>query len=307
MPINMKTKMKLAPICLFVYNRLHETKETINALSHNAGALESELFIFSDAAKNEKAKEAVNSVRQYIRNIKGFKNVTVIERTENFGLAKSIICGVSNIVEQYDKVIVLEDDLITSKNFLAYMNQALSFYQASPKVWSISGFSFPIKYQDSYQFDNAFGLRASSWGWATWKDRWDLVDWDVSDYQQFSKDRKARKAFNRGGSDMCKMLHDQRIGKINSWAIRFCYAQFKQQAYDVLPVESKILNIGFSVDASHTAGMEARFSSNLDQSGKTNFVFDPSIAVDENVLKQFRKPLSLYTRVMTKITRLLKL
>lgn len=176
----------------------------------------------------------------------GFKNITIIERDKNFGLAKSIGTGVTQIINDFGSVIVLEDDLLTAQNFLNFLNDSLIQYKESESVWSISGFSFPIKYPDDYAFDNAFGVRASPWAWATWKDRWEKVDWDVADYDVFLSDTKTRKGVNRGGSDMCKMLNDQMTGEINSWAIRFCYAQFKNKSYDVLPKISKVKNIGFS-------------------------------------------------------------
>ena len=298
--------MELAPICLFTYNRLEETKLTISHLKKNGLATKSKLYIFSDGAKNEESIKSVKSVRQYLKTIEGFKQIKIIESPINKGLADSIITGVSQIINEYGRVIVLEDDLITSPNFLCYMNQALEFYQAEEKVWSVSGFSFPIKYDAAYTFDNSFGLRASSWGWATWENRWDLVDWEVSDYAEFINNNVAKKAFNRGGSDMCKMLDDQMTGKINSWAIRFCYAQFKQQRYDILPVDSKVVNIGFNDEASNTQGMETRFSTNLDTSEKTVFTFNNVIDVDEDVLEQFRKPLSIFSRIKFKLINKLK-
>jgi len=247
---------ELAPVCLFTYNRLVETQKTLDALKSNFLALSSDLIVFSDGAKNKSAVESVNLVREYLKTVEGFKSVTVIERQENYGLAKSIISGVSEVIDKHGQIIVLEDDLVTSPNFLSYMNKSLDFYDKKSKIWSVSGFSFPMSYQPNYNFDVAFGVRASSWGWATWADRWDKVDWDVADYTSFIKDKKAQKEFKQGGSDLCKMLNDQMTGKINSWAIRFCYAQFKNKALDVYPVSSKIKNIGFSAEATHTGGMD---------------------------------------------------
>ncbi|XPF95062.1 hypothetical protein ACM9HF_03365 [Colwellia sp. RE-S-Sl-9] len=296
----------LAPICLFTYNRLEETKLTIESLQKNYLANQSKLYIFSDGGKNETSIKSVAAVREYLKQVNGFKEVIIIESKVNKGLANSIIEGVTRIINEYGKIIVMEDDLVTSSNFLSYMNEGLAFYESSKNIWSVSGFSFPIDYPKSYEFDNAFGVRASSWGWATWKSRWDLVDWDVTDYTEFLNDKKSRKAFNRGGSDMCSMLHAQRTGKINSWAIRFCYAQFKQQAYDILPVKSKVVNVGFNGDASNTEGMGTRFRANLDEEGKSTFTFNNNIALNEDVLKQFRKPLSISVRLLSKIKRKIK-
>ena len=118
--------LDLAPIVLFVYNRPDHTRQTVEALQKNELAVDSELFIYSDAAKNENAEQKVNEVREYIKSIDGFKKITIIEREKNWGLANSIIDGVTNIVNEYEKIIVLEDDLVTSPYFLRFMNSSLS-------------------------------------------------------------------------------------------------------------------------------------------------------------------------------------
>jgi GT2 family glycosyltransferase len=280
---------------------LEETKKTVKALQKNFLASETDIYIFSDYGKNTETIAMVIEVRKYINNVSGFKSVTVIERDENYGLAKSIITGVSQIINEFGTVIVLEDDLITSKNFLTYMNQGLNLYQENLKVWSISGFSFPIYYPDSYEYDASFGVRASSWGWATWKDRWDKVDWEVSDYDLFLADKIAKKGFNKGGSDLCKMLNDQMTGKINSWAIRFSYSQFKNKSYDVFPKISKIKNVGFSEDATHTASMDKRFDTKLDETTNEVFKFPVNVSIEESTLKQFQRPFSIATRIKYKL------
>jgi len=138
----------LAPIVLFVYNRLDHTQVVIETLLKNTLAKDSELYIFSDAAKSENGIEKVNEVREFIRDDSwhtGLKKVSIVEAEKNKGLAKSIIGGVSEIIQRYGKVIVLEDDLNLSPYFLEYMNDALDYYKDDEEIWSISGYSFPMK------------------------------------------------------------------------------------------------------------------------------------------------------------------
>ena len=132
---------KLAPIVLFVYNRPEHTKLTVMALQKNELARESELFIYSDAPKNLDVKVKTDEVRKYIKSISGFKKIIIIEREKNWGLAASIIDGVTKIINEYGKIIVLEDDLVTSSYFLKFMNEALEFYKNEDKVWHISGWN----------------------------------------------------------------------------------------------------------------------------------------------------------------------
>ncbi len=294
------------PIVLFVYNRLEETRKTIESLKNNIGCEKHDLYIFSDAAKSEIEECSVKKVRNYVREINGFKSVKVIERECNFGLAKNIITGVDEVIKKYERVIVLEDDLVTSSNFLSFMQKSLDFYECNHEIWSISGFSFPIKYQDNYLYDVAFGIRASSWGWATWRDRWEKVDWDVPDYSEFIADKNARKRFNRGGSDMSNLLSRCMKGEINSWAIRFCYAQFKNNTYDVFPVVSKVKSLGFSETASNTSGMGDRFDTVLDNTDNVDFIFSNDTKINNSILKQFVRAFSIKTRLYYKLKMVLK-
>ncbi|MGS0525317.1 hypothetical protein ACU8V7_09110 [Zobellia nedashkovskayae] len=145
-----------APICLFTYNRLSETRQTVEALQKNYLAKDSNLFIFSDGPKNESSSHKVNAVREYLKSIDGFKSITIYESIENKGLANSIISGVTQVIEKYGKVIVVEDDLVLSENFLSFMNKSLTYYKTIPKVFSISGFCLKITAPKKFQYDMFF-------------------------------------------------------------------------------------------------------------------------------------------------------
>jgi len=245
----------LAPVIIFVYNRPEHTKITINALSSNYLAKETVVYIYSDAAKDDSQKKLVEATRSYIDKIQQknyFDKVEIIKANNNKGLANSIIDGVTEIIEKYNKVIVIEDDLITSKDFLQYMNGALSFYENNESIWSISGYNLPIEIPTNYKHDVYVSYRGCSWGWASWKNRWDKVDWSVKDYSTFKDSRVLRRRLNRGGRDMAAMLDLQMVGKIDSWAIRWCYTQSKLNLFTVYPVRSRIKNIGLDGSGTHS-------------------------------------------------------
>lgn len=282
-----------APILLFCYKRLEVLKTTILELQKNFLAQESDLYIFSDGPKNLNDQVAINRVRVYLKTIQGFKKIKIFESYTNKGLANSIIDGVTQMFEIFDKVIVLEDDLLTSKNFLSYMNQCLNHYEQHKEVFSISGYSFPIKKQN---IDVYFTKRSSSWGWATWKDRWDIIDWNVSDYNNFKKSIKLQKSFNQMGSDLSSMLKKQMEGHMDSWAIRWCYHQFKEDLFTVYPIISKVVNNGFSDGATHTFDTINKYNTVLDQSGNVNFEF-PKPHLEKEIIKIFTSKFSLLTRI----------
>jgi hypothetical protein len=240
--------MNLSPIAFFVYNRPFHTKKSIESLVRNNLAGNSDLFIFSDAAKDDSVLEDVKEVRKFIKTISGFKNIEIIEREKNLGLANSIINGVTSVIEKYGKVIVIEDDLICSTNFLRFINEALEFYEDKKKIFSVTGYNYPerlMKIPRNYNYDVYFCPRCSSWGWGTWKDRWEKADWKLKNIDEFLKNKKLRKEYSYSGEDKIDMLIAQIQGKIDSWATRWEYTQFINNGYTVYPVKSFINNIGF--------------------------------------------------------------
>lgn len=276
-----------APVVLFVYNRPEHTKKVLESLSENILAKETDLYVFSDAAKSEKGQEKVDEVRALIRKTdwrKNFQKVTVVEAVENKGLANSIIGGVSSVLKDYGKVIVLEDDLILSPYFLQYMNRALDFYKDDPKIWSVSGYSFPMKSLRRYPHDVFYSYRGCSWGWATWEDRWEKTDWEVADYDRFLQDKGWQKQFNRGGADLTGMLGLQMEGKINSWAVRWVFAQSNLNMYTVYPKHSYLLNDGCDGSGTHV-GNTAEYSTSIGE-GASVCKFE-RLDVDPKIAREF--------------------
>ncbi len=295
-----------APICLFTYKRLNETKQTVSALKENNLAKKSDLIIFSDGPKTESDIKAIQELRDYLTTISGFRTIKIYESVENKGLAKSIIHGVSKVLNQYQDIIVVEDDLKTSTNFLDFMNQGLNFYKNNSNVISISGYTMPLAILESIDKDYYYGIRASSWGWGTWKHVWNAIDWEVKDFESFISVLEKRRDFNKGGSDMSSMLKKTIEGKISSWAIKFCYHQWKQKMVTVFPKESKIENIGFSETASNTKYVIPEFRAILDDSNNTNFYFDKEVKVEDKIMKAFAFNFSKYVRAKNKFYNLFR-
>ncbi|HEO98698.1 MAG: glycosyltransferase [Campylobacterales bacterium] len=298
--------MNLAPIVLFCYNRPDHTRQTIEALQKNELAKESELFIFSDAAKNEDAVEKVNEVRRYIKAINGFKKVTVTERGKNWGLADSIIDGVTKIINEYGKIIVLEDDLVTSPYFLKFMNEALEFYKNEKKVWHISGWNYPIK-TDGLE-DVFFWRLMNCWGWATWSDRWSYFERDIDKtIKEFSK--ADIKKFNLDDAEnFWQQVMLNKEGKINTWAIFWYATIFKQNGLCLNPIQTFVENIGHDGSGIHCSENNG-FINNL--SKKKNIIFidnfkESKIAIES--LKDFywnqKRP--LLQRVFNKINKVFR-
>lgn len=236
--------MRLAPIVLFTYNRLYHTQQTIKALQENELASISELFIYSDGAKNRDSIQKVNEVREYIRSINGFKKVTIIERNRNWGLADSIIDGVTKIINQYGKIIVLEDDIITSSCFLKFMNDALDFYEKEKKVMHIGGYVPNIDFEKE---DQVFLNRTMyCWGWATWKNSWNLFTKNINQIEQKLNNVEIIFKLNIDGTNegIYQQFLQNKKKKLNTWAIFWYISIFLNDGLCLIPTKSYTLNIG---------------------------------------------------------------
>ena len=246
----------LAPVAVFVYSRLDKAKECLAALERCNLAGESEIHIFADGYKSEKDREKVLDVQKWVTNYadncKAFGAVVLHIKEKNVGLAKSIISGATELLDKTGRVIVVEDDLIVSKGFLEYMNGALDFYEHDDNIWEIASYGYDLKALKKYPNDLYLSYRASSWGWATWKDRWDQTDWDVKDYEQLQSSPEMQKLFCRGGGDLYPMLQMQMEGKLDSWAIRWNYAGSKRNMLTVYPKHGLVRNFGFDGSGTHS-------------------------------------------------------
>ena len=217
----------------------------------NEMALHSDLFVFADGAKSERDHAGVAAVREFIRTIDGFRSVTLIERDCNLGLSRSVIEGVTRLCDEYGRAIAVEDDVITSPDFLPFMNDALERYENEPNAFSICAFTPPIVASGSYKYDAFWSYRFACWGWGTWRDRWERADWLVRDYPEFAADRRKQMRFNRGGEDLSWFLSLHMEGRIDSWDTIWAYTHHKHDAMALLPVISKAYNIGFDGSGTH--------------------------------------------------------
>jgi len=250
----------LSPILLFVYNRLAHTQRCVEALLRNPLAPESTLFIYADGAKDSTQQEAVNEVRKYIHSISGFKQISLIERTENWGLARNIIDGVTTQVNRYGKVIVLEDDLVVAPHFLQFMNDALEVYKNEPKVGHIQACDFT---QDPTLPDTFLIKWTGSWGWGTWDRAWKHFNPNGQALLKELEERKLTHTFDFNGKyGFTRMLRRQIEGKNNSWAIRWNASLFLKDLLSLNVGRSLVQNEGFDGSGTNCGG-GGLYSSNL--------------------------------------------
>lgn len=275
----------MTPIALITYNRPDHLRRTIDALSKNVGASKTDMFIFSDGPRSDNDQPLVSEVRHIIESTKGFRTVSRINNIVNVGLSESVINAVTYVLSMYNSVIVVEDDLVTSPNFLAYMNHCLDLFRDRKDISSISGYN-AIPATKPY-----LSHRPCSWGWATWNDRWFAFD----PYDQ-KITRKDKRGFNRGGDDLYRMYRQYEHGVIDSWAVRWAFHNYKNSLYSFYPATSKVLNIGNDGSGTHVKKTN-RYNVQLDSGG--GFVYNKDVQPDPVMLNRFRAfyRYSLYKRI----------
>lgn len=228
-----------APVALFVYNRLKNTRKTVEALKKNKYADQTELYVFSDGGRDERSWKEVNVVRRYLKTITGFKRVHIIERPVNYYLEKNLIEGINAVLAEHGRIIVLEDDIVTSPFFLEFMNTALELYKDEQALMHISGFNF---FDIPQKKDVVFSHFMACWGWATWADRWQYFRHFTSREDALRELSPAeQEKIQYGGNFTClKTLDYNPI----PWDVCWYIAIYKQSKYCLIPTETLVRNIG---------------------------------------------------------------
>lgn len=296
--------MSLSPILLFVYNRPEHTRLTLEALRKNHLSDSSSLYIFSDGYRNETDREEVIKVRELIRSVEGFAAIHIEEKSENVGLARNIIEGVTGVVNEHGKVIVLEDDLITSPYFLTFMNNVLDRYEQEEKIAHVQGFCFPLQ-----GLPDAFLIKwTGSWGWATWKRAWDLFNPDGEALLTEIMKKKLNREFDFNGNyPFTRMLRRQVNGENDSWAIRWNASLFLNNRLSVNAGKSLVQNIGFDGSGRHS-GRDEIYTTPLHMSALSSEI--PRI--EENMIarkafeKYYRRTNSHLAKAVRRVKRLFK-
>lgn len=284
--------MELPGIVVFTFNRPQHVKQCIAALARNTLASQCDLTIYCDGPRHEQDVEFVRVNREFVRSVSGFKSVTVVERDVNFGCARSVIAGITESFETHQRLAIFEDDILTSPHTLSFLAASLEHYAKEPTVFSVSAWSPPpsLLYVPEYPFDAYFSLRSNIWGWATWRNRWQQIDWAVTDYDAFKENKVLQHAFNHGGADLTPMLQEQMEGRLNTWDIRMDYARFKHGCVGLNPVKSYTTNIGMG-SGTHTTEYTSRWDNDvsLAKPADSSFRWPEHIFVDEGIQKRYSK------------------
>ncbi len=281
-------------IAVFAYNRGIHLQKTLEGLKKNDGV--EELYIFHDGLKSEKDRIGWEASRKVIEDIDWCK-VNYFPAEKNKGLARSIIDGINYVLAENNAVIVLEDDCVPTPNFLRFMRQCFEKYQDNKRVYSIGGFGWPINVTKN-QYDIYFTGRISSWGWGTWKDRWEQYAIDNDILNRIKNDKEKSICLAAWGSDLEGQFIDRMNGKNDSWAVYWALKVIEEGGLCVAPYVSLIENIGFD-GTGVNCGETDRFAVDLAIGKKEKYALPDEAVAAENIKKAWIGFFGNYTNYNT--------
>lgn len=272
----------LAPIGISTYSRINHLKQTIEALQKNTLAKESELYIFSDAPR-EGDEEIVAKVRRYIRTVDGFKKVHIVEREVN-GRVSNNRGGMKQLLDQYGKMIFLEDDIVTAPGFLCFMNNALEFYKDNENIISISGYAPPIhNYNEKSSIDMYLLPRFCAWGFGMTLENFKKYQRPINK-NEYKAIKNKTKVLSVGGIDVLNMIQKEVNGELDAGDVRIMYQQAIHNKYTLYPIKSLVQNIGHDGTGVH-CGLTNKFEHKKLWSKTDNFKFIKNIQPDQRIIK----------------------
>ena len=237
-----------APIVMIAFNRPAMLKSTLERLSQASGVEKHDIFMFVDGPRNEldaiKQKEIMNVLSYWQTKLPRIKTY---QRSRNYGCRGNIVDAITQIISQYGRAIVIEDDILISRTFLEYMDRALDFYNDDKRIWSINAYqSHNVKVPRDYPYDVYLDPINMCWGWGTWYDRWREVDFDLRDWPRDRNDSVFMDKLNKVGRHLAYMIDLQYEGKLNTWDVQCTYHVVKHDLMSIEPRYQLSKNIGFS-------------------------------------------------------------
>ncbi|MDD5703898.1 MAG: glycosyltransferase [Dehalococcoidales bacterium] len=276
--------MNKTGIALFTYNRPEHTGQVLQGLMRNDI---DKLYVFSDGYRDERDRITVQQVRKLLANIT-WCETEIIESDTNKGLADSIVYGVNYVLDRHERIIVLEDDCVPSADFVSFMQKCFDKYEYNEQIMNVAGYSLPIKIPQSYPYDIYFSYRPSSWGWGTWRRAWHHFSRDKAILDEIRNSKELHKKVNQAGEDLVPMLERQIRGAIDSWAVFFALSIIKNDGLCVVPVHSRIKNIGHDASGTH-CGANQKYNVELYKETIGNLVLPDEVVIDDQIIHRIRQ------------------
>lgn len=300
----------LAPVAVFAFNRPEPLRLVLERLSTAEKVDDRVIYVYVDGARSENDAPKIEAVVEVIEEIrlKRLRNIIVRHRKKNLGCQKNISSAITEVLREHDRIIVVEDDVLVSKTFLAYMDEALELYAGDNRIWGINGHQCPYLFLPiGFKDDVYLSPRNLCTGWATWRNRWEQVDFEIKDWPEFIREQRNVDRLTAAGNDIRRMLEMHYDGKLNSWALPCTYYMVKHGMFVVEPRHSLTKNVGFGLESVHCGNVEMVWGHQKYYNFRPNLKKD--IEPNMLVLKRFRYVYNdprLFWRIVRKLFRVYK-
>ncbi len=306
---------KYPPVLIFAYKRPVLCGRLLDSLEGNIDSSMIDLHVFIDGPRCEEEIPLINSTALLFSNVRWAKSIKINRFAHNKGLAASVISGVSSALQSHGSVIVLEDDLVLSRYFLVFMKEAICRYRESKDVYAISGYNHTVEKMPipkHYTYPIYLASRPSTWGWATWADKWQGVNWGRAYAREAMANRESMAKLRKAGPDLPRMLKRQAEGEIDSWGIMWSLHLAKQGGLAVYPTQSYVDNTGFGEDGTHCnkgAWLQPhkRLNDSVPESIPLLSQMDHTIARRFVAVNKRRMHIAVYRRLQRVVLRILRL
>lgn len=299
--LNIEVMKNSMVIGIFCYNRVTKLKRCIEALLKNKECADLEIVFFSDGPKDEAGKKPIQDVRDYIDKLEGFKSVIKHYREHNLSTGPNFKTGLNFLSENYERFIIVEDDLIVSPNYLKFLIDALEFYKKDKSVFCVTAYVFPIKKEPDYPYDTIVYKRFCSYGWGGWSDRFPNIIWDHQELENLMKTSPGfKRRLNAEGADLIRMFRKQINGKISTWDIQMQTHVAENRLKVIYPTFSKVSNIGFDEESTNTSGVNYLITP-VDPGHQRQFKFCPPNVISPKLQAQIKRPYNYTTLVIRKL------
>ena len=226
------------PVVLFVYKRTDTLRVTLESLRKNKVRL---LIVYSDAAKIEDDRLAVDEVRKMVAQIDWCETELHFAES-NKGLGRSIREGLDDVFSRFEAAVVCEDDLEFVEGTLDYLTHALTHYADDCKVMSVTGYTNANITPGDVGVNPYFDGRFECWLWGTWRRVWkEMKSRTALEMMNMVKER-GEDPYAWGG-DLPYMAKTEL--RSNIWAVRMCYLHILNHGLCLRPPWSMVNHIGW--------------------------------------------------------------
>lgn len=229
---------------LLLYNRPDHSRQVLQSLADNNVKRVVAYLDYSERPDIRSNQEIMEKDIRFYQDA-GI-DIEFIKRPRSYGLARSVRESLNErFADGADGVILLEDDCVIAPGGYRFFEEGLTELQGNKKIRSLCGFTHPgCRFIFDPEADILLLSRFSTWGWATWRDRWQQYETDLRKLVSFADTIKVDIA--DFSSDIAKLCSSDKYlnGEVDIWSLNWILLHYLTSTFAAYPIEPVINNIG---------------------------------------------------------------